>query len=104
MIAAVNGRVTIDAGPQQQLRRWCSATRLRRQGTAAECGRGVDRTGVATLAEPRRARFQQRRNVGSVRHVAIAAIIRRRWMLPQKWAAFVGVAAEARIVDSVLDE
>ena len=104
MIAAVNGRVTIDAGPQQQLSRWCSATRLRRQCTTAERGRGVDGACVATLAEPRRARFQQRRNVGSVRHVAMAAIIRRRWMLPQEWAAFVGVAAEARIVDGVLDE
>ena len=104
MIAAVNGRVTIDAGPQQQLRRWCSATRLRRQCTTAERGRGVDGAGVATLAEPRWTCFQQRRNIGSVRHVAMAAIIRRRWMLPQEWAAFVGVAAEARIVDGVLDE
>ena len=104
MIAAVNGGVTIDARPQQQLYRGCRPSRLRRQTTTAESRRGVKAAGVTALAEPRRAYLQQWRDVRSVCHVTITAIVGGWRMFPQEWAALIGVTTVAGFVDGVLDQ
>ena len=104
MIAAVNGGVTIETRPQQQLRRRRRPARLRRQAAPAECRGSVKAAGVTALAKPWRAHFQQWRDIRAVRDVAIAAIIRRRWMFPQVRPALVGMTDVAGFVDCVFDQ
>jgi len=65
--------------------------------TAIECAAMV--TAVALLTQERYARFQQCWVGRSVRRMAIGAIVRDRTMLPQEWAAFLGVAGVAGLVD-----
>ena len=71
-------------------------------GTAVELGSVV--AAVAVLAQPGCALFEQGRVHGSVRRMAIAAIVRHRAVLPQERAALFGVAAVAGLIDRALDQ
>ena len=59
--------------------------------------------GVTLLAQHGRARLQQRRHTRSVRRVAVGAVLNDGGMLPQEWAALLGVAGVAGFSDGVLD-
>ena len=59
---------------------------------------------VTLLAEPRRARLQQRRVGRAVRRVAVGAIVGDGGVLPEEGAALFRVAGVAGLVDRALDE
>lgn len=65
-------------------------------------GRALMRTVVALFTQERWARFQQRGDVGTVRGMAIGAVLGRWLMLPQEGAAFFSVAGVAGFSDRVL--
>src|SRR5471030_281682 len=57
---------------------------------------------MTRLAQPRRTGRQQRRNVGTVRHVAVRAVLHRRLVFEQVRAALVCMASPTGLVDCVL--
>ena len=74
-------------------------TTLDASDIAGSRGRALMRAVVALITQERGTRFQQRRNIGTVRGMAIGAVFRHRLMLPQEGAAFFGVAGEAGFVN-----
>lgn len=104
MVAAMNRGVAVQTGAQQKLLCRGGTARRRRESSAAEGRCGVKTSGVTALAQPRRAHLQQRHNVRSVCHMAVAAVVRRGRVLPEEWAALFGVTAVAGLVDGILDQ
>ena len=62
------------------------------------------RTIMAFITQKRRAGLEQRRNVGTVRGMAIGAILRDRLMFPEIRPAFVGMAGETGFGDGVFNQ
>ena len=60
--------------------------------------------GVAALAQHRGTNLQERRDVRTVRYVAVGAVVRHGLMLPEEWTALLRVAGGAGLVDRLLDE
>src|SRR5450756_1504869 len=113
MIRTVNHHVAIQAGTTAHLntwdgRSWLLSTIDRGHVAARQIGAAVDLiamvTAVTLLAEPRRARLQQRRVGRAVRRVAVGAIVGDGGVLPEEGAALLRVAGVAGLVDRVLDE
>ncbi len=77
-------------------------TTLNACNIAGSRGRALMRAVVALVTQERRARFQQRGDVGTVRGMAIGAVLGRWLMLPQEGAAFFSVAGVAGFSDRVL--
>ena len=59
---------------------------------------------VAGVANARHPHLQQLWVTSAMRFVTVRAILHDRWMFPQKWSAAFGVAAQAVLVCSALDE
>ena len=59
---------------------------------------------VTLFTKEGRTRFKQRRNVGSMRRMAIGAIFFRRLMFPQEWPPLLCMTNETCFVDSVFLE
>src|SRR5665647_2807487 len=59
------------------------------------------RTVVAFVTQEGRTRFEQRRDVGTVRGMAIGAVFGHRLMFPEEGTAFFGMAGEAGFIDRV---
>ena len=107
----MNHRMAVHAASRRRLRTREKKSRaggvLRRQAPLISGGIGPDRalgivrSVVALLAQERWPRFQQRREVGAVRRMAIGAVFDRRLMLPEKRAALIGVTLPAGFVDRV---
>ena len=76
------------------------------KGSAGQVGGAVKAlgvvAGVALLAKHGCARLQQRRHIGTVRGVAVSAILNNGCMLPQERAALFRVAGVAGLRDGVL--
>src|SRR5581483_4625490 len=104
-VRTVDLAVAIEAGAAGNL---VARRGARLQGELVACRTWSDRVlarvlaVVALLAEPGRARRQERRQVGAVRRVAVRAALDGRLVLPQIRAALVRVAGPAGLVDGVL--
>lgn len=60
--------------------------------------------GVAGLAEHRRPHLEQRRDVRTVRRVAIGTVVHNRRMLPEEWSPLFRVAGVAGFVYRLLNQ
>ncbi len=100
MIRAVDLGMTIDAAAIQEERTGAGAGQALRRID----NRGMAGALMAGLAQEGRPELQERRLSGSVRIVAIGAILRNRLMLPQERSAKFRMTAGAGFGDGILDE
>src|SRR5690242_10460251 len=96
MVAAMDGRVAVDAGPVEDA---VAGPRLVGQGGAVVEGPRVARVRVALLAEVGDRGLLQLLVVRAVRGVAVQAALAHRRVLPEKRPALFGVAGVALLVD-----
>lgn len=112
-IRAMNHGMAVHATTCSRLSAWvlqgaCGVvgrqTTLKASGIGAYRTLTIVRAIVTLLAQERRTRFQQRRDVGAVRRMAVRAILGRRLVFPQEGAAFFGMAGVASLGHRVLLE
>lgn len=103
MVRAMNHGVAVHTGTATGILRRVRPAKpaLIARSHGAIRGLAVVRAVVTFRAHKRCAGFQQRRDVGAVRLMAVGAILRYRLMLPQERPALFSVAGKAGLVQGV---